>query len=207
MDENIDKQKRLAQYNLCKSLIELLGTEQATADLHRLNRRHKHDKMFKSDDEIDSLIKEVLNNPDIIIKNPTPKTEKDYIAAKQRLDNEPHKMGDVGLSNKDGTSRIFHANKKAKRNFNKYIKIAADGGAVRSPHTPSQLSWMGGNEKSSGANALSSTAQGGIISQPKPQSQIDSKESKIAEMKEKVKNAINGDKTQINKDKSLDIDK
>lgn len=51
------------------------------------------------------------------------------------------------------------------------------------------------------------SVQGGIISQPKPQSQIDSKESKIAEMKEKVKNAINGDKTQINKDKSLDIDR
>lgn len=149
--------KQLAKYNLCKSLVELLGAEQATADLYRLYEHHKKDKMFKDIKEIDELIKEVVSKPDLIIKNPTPKTEKDYMVAKKHLDKEPHKMGDVGISNRDGENKIFHANKQNQRNFNRFVKKAVNGEAVRSLHTPSE-SWMGGNDKSSGANALSSTA-------------------------------------------------
>ena len=188
MNKNIAN-KQLAKYNLCKSLIELVGTEQATADLYRLYEHHKHDKMFKSENEIDELVKEVASSPDLIIKNPKPKTEKDYIAVKQRLDNEPHKMGYIGISNKNGESRIFHANKQNKRNFNRFAKKAVNGEAVRSLHTPSK-SWMGGNDKSFGANALSLTANG-IIPQDSNQSQIESRQKQIADMKERVKNVVN----------------
>ena len=190
MNKNINKQ--LAKYNLCKSLVVLLGKEQATADLYRLYEHHKKDKMFKDIKEIDELIKEVISKPDLIIKNPTPKTEKDYMVAKKHLDKEPHKMGDVGISNRDGENKIFHANKQGKRNFNRFVKKAVNGEAVRSLHIPSQLSWMGGNDKSSGANALSSTASG-IIPQDSNQSQTESKQKQIADMKEQVKNAVNKD--------------
>ena len=185
-----EKEKQLAKYNLCKSLVELLGKEQATADLYRLYEHHKKDKMFKDIKEIDELIKEVVSKPDLIIKNPTPKTEKDYMVAKKHLDKEPHKMGDVGISNRDGENRIFHANKKAQRKFNRYEKIAANGGAVRSLHTPSPLSWKNGNDKSSGANALSLTAND-IMPQTPNQNQAESKQKQIADMKERVKNAVN----------------
>lgn len=33
-------------------------------------------------------------------------------------------MGDVGISNRDGENRIFHANKQGVRNFNRFIKLA-----------------------------------------------------------------------------------
>lgn len=45
------------------------------------------------------------------------------------------------------------------------------------------------------------------ISQNPNISQINSKESQITEMRERVKNTLNSNKTQINKDKSLDIDR
>ena len=203
MNQNNDKQ--LAKFNLCKSLVELLGAEQATADLYRLYEHHKKDKMFKNIKEIDELIREVVSNPDLIMKNPTPKTEKDYMVAKRNLNKEPHKMGDVGISNRDGENKIFHANKQDKRNFNRFVRKAANGGAVRSLHTPSK-SWMGGNDKPSGANALSSTANG-IISQDSKQSQTESRQKQIADMKERVKNIVN--KSEIspqtpNKDKEME---
>ena len=182
MNENNDK-KQLAKFNLCKSLVELLGKEQATADLYRLYEHHKKDEMFKYIKEIDELIKEVVSSPDLIIKNPTPKTEKDYMVVKQHLDNEPHKMGDVGISNRDGENRIFHANKQGVRNFNRFIKKAANGGAVRSLHTPSQT-WMGGNNKSSGENSLSSTAND-IIPQDFNQNQANSKQKQSTDKKDK----------------------
>ena len=184
MNKNNDN-KQLARFNLCKSLVGLLGKEQATADLYKLYEQHKKDKMFKDVKEIDELIKEVVSKPDLIIKNPAPKTEKDYMVAKKHLDNEPHKMGDVGISNRDGENRIFHANKQGKRNFNRFIKKAANGGAVRSLHTPSQT-WMGGNDKSFGANALSS-ATNNIIPQTLSQSQANLKQAKIKALKDEVK--------------------
>ena len=57
-------------------------------------------------------------------------------------------------------------------------KKAVNGEAVRSLHTPSPLSWMGGNDKSSGANALSLTAGETISQNPSDcQAQTDSANS------------------------------
>ena len=64
-------------------------------------------------------------------------------------------------------------------------KKAANGGAVRSLHTPSQT-WMGGNDKSFGANALSS-ATNNIIPQTLSQSQANLKQAKIKTLKDEVK--------------------
>lgn len=52
---------------------------------------------------------------------------------------------------------IYHANKQDKRNFNRFLNKVVPGEAVRSLHTPSQNAQMGGDDKSSGANALSET--------------------------------------------------
>lgn len=63
MNENNDN-KQLAKFNLCKSLVELLGVEQATADLYKLY--HRHPEMFKNEDDLKTTIEQVLNKPDLI---------------------------------------------------------------------------------------------------------------------------------------------
>lgn len=199
MDENIDKQNYLAKFNLCKSLVLLVGKEQATADLDYLYEHHKYDKMFNNKEEVRALIKEVLKEPEIITKA---KTENATLAAK-RL-NQPNKMGEVVVVNNE--AKIIHANKKRIKEFRKIIKDSLVETPTPPTHRQSPTGELIAQDELSGANARSANPNE-IISQPKPQSQIDSKESKIAEMKEKVKNVINGDKTQINKDKSLDIDR
>ena len=79
MSENNDKQ--LAKFNLCKSLVELLGVEQATADLYKLY--HRHPEMFKNEDDLKTTIEQVLNKPDLITKNPRPQSVRDFMAYKQ----------------------------------------------------------------------------------------------------------------------------
>ena len=99
--------KELALFNLGKSLVELLGEEQAIADLELLFKRHP--EMFKDMKEVGEVIEKVLNKPEIIMNNPRAKSNKDYMVYKQ-LDNE--KMGDVGIRRSDNINYIFHANKK-----------------------------------------------------------------------------------------------
>lgn len=69
----------------------------------------------------------------------------------------------------------------SKQDFNRFLNKAVNGGAVHSLHIPNQA-WMGGDGKSSGANALSLTAEN-IIPQK------DYKEAQIQALKEKVRKA------------------
>ena len=177
-------------FTLCKALVELLGKEKALADLQLLYKRHP--EMFRDESEVEEIIEQVVREPDLIIKNPKAKSDRDFMVFK-KLDDK--KMGDVGIRNDNGVNIIFHTNKK---NISKFRKIeksqtlveassakaaptrldhyasksndlpkckeapsmsaTVNGEAVHSLHTPSQAR-MGGNEKSSGANALSSTAE------------------------------------------------
>ena len=148
---------KLTIFTLCKALVELVGKEQALADLQLLYKRHP--EMFRDENEVAEVIEQVVRKPDLIMKNPKAKSDKDYIVVKKSLDSQPNKMADIGISDKNGECVIFHANKQDKRNFNRFLnKAVANGEAVRSLHTPSQAR-MGGNEKSSGANALSSATK------------------------------------------------
>lgn len=76
-----EKERELAIFHLCKALVDLLGEEQAIADLQILYERHP--EMFKNKDEVKEVIEKVVSEPEIIIKNPSPMSEKDYIAGKK----------------------------------------------------------------------------------------------------------------------------
>ena len=102
-----EKERELAIFHLCKSLVDLLGEEQAIADLTLLYKRHP--EMFKNKDEVKEVIEKVVSEPEIIIKNPSPMSEKDYIAGKKLNDK---KMGEVGVRQDENIVKIFHANEK-----------------------------------------------------------------------------------------------
>ena len=130
-----DKEREIALFNLGKSLVELLGEEQAIADLTMLLERHP--EMFSNEKEISDLIKKVVTEPEIIINNPTPRNEKDYIAGKKLNDK---KMGEVGVRNDRGTNVIFHANEKRLKNLDLMSKknIVIDGRDAHTPYTQAQ---------------------------------------------------------------------
>ncbi|EOC6529078.1 hypothetical protein ACI6IQ_001675, partial [Campylobacter jejuni] len=113
----------------------LLGEEQAIADLTMLLERHP--EMFSNEKEISDLIKKVVTEPEIIINNPTPRSEKDYIAGKKLNDK---KMGEVGVRNDSGTNVIFHANEKRLKNLDLMSKkdIVIDGRDAHTPYTQAQ---------------------------------------------------------------------
>ncbi|EOE3907941.1 hypothetical protein ACKFC9_001657 [Campylobacter jejuni] len=130
-----EQERELALFNLGKSLVELLGEEQAIADLTMLLERHP--EMFSNEKEISDLIKKVVTEPEIIINNPTPRSEKDYIAGKKLNDK---KMGEVGVRNDSGTNVIFHANEKRLKNLDLMSKkdIVIDGRDAHTPYTQAQ---------------------------------------------------------------------
>ena len=99
--------KELEIFELCEELAKRLGEKGAIADLKTL--RNLHPEMFKNMQEVANLIQEVVTEPEIIIKNPKPMSEKDYIAAKELNNN---KMGEVGVRRDDNINKIFHANEK-----------------------------------------------------------------------------------------------
>ncbi len=98
---------QLEIFELCDILSELLGERFAIADMQILLERHT--EMFKNREEVSDLIKKVVSDPDIIIKNPTPKSKKDYMAGKKLNDK---KMGEVGIRKDENINKIFHANEK-----------------------------------------------------------------------------------------------
>ena len=102
MEKNV-----LEIFELCERLSILLGDKEAIADLKKLYDRHP--EMFKDIKEVKSIIADIVNEPEIIIKNPQADNEKNLLVAKQ-LDDK--KMGDICIKNSDGTNIIFHANKK-----------------------------------------------------------------------------------------------
>ena len=162
--------------------------------------------MFKDIKEVSKIIEEVVKEPDLIMKNPKAKNNNDYIVAKKEISVQEKKMADIGIRNDDGTNIIFHANKQDKRNFKRLLNKVADGGAVLSLHTPSQA-WMGGNDKSSGVNTLSSTDEN-ILTNSKNESQAKSREQELDEFRAKLKEVskkIKDDEKTKNLNKDIEI--
>ncbi|SQC36301.1 Uncharacterised protein [Helicobacter fennelliae] len=61
-----EKQREIALFNIGKSLVELLGEEQAIADLTILYERHP--EMFRDESEVKEVIQKVVSEPEIIIR-------------------------------------------------------------------------------------------------------------------------------------------
>ncbi|WP_258864484.1 hypothetical protein [Helicobacter sp. MIT 01-3238] len=122
-------------FELCNELATLLSDKQAIADLQVLLDRHP--EMFRDIESVENLIKNVIEKPDIIVKNPTPQSEKDYIAGK-KLDDK--KMGEVGIRKDGNASKIFHANEKRLKNLGLLAKkeIVVDGRCAHTPYTQAQ---------------------------------------------------------------------
>lgn len=175
----------------------LNGDEYAIADLKKIYERHP--EMFENSMEIlKNVISEVASEYKDFFSNPKSSNDKEFIAYKQLND---RKMGDIGIKNDDGTNVIFHANRQDKRNMNRFDKKAIAGEAVRSLHTQSQT-LMGGDElNSSGANALSATANDEIISQKAENSNIT---DKIHKIKEQEFNEIDLDEIDSNDTSAMD---
>ena len=157
------------------------------------------------------LIKKVvsIDEPDIIIKNPTPRSEKDFIAAK-KLDNE--KMGEVGLRKDENITKIFHANEKRIRNLDLLAKkeIVVDGRNAHTSYTQAQS--LDGRLVE---NNISSTTKDVISQNPqensknsqidKPLSEADKKaKQKEAAMRAKQKQELKSKTQEIKKDKGFD---
>ncbi|EAI3921310.1 hypothetical protein ACULYO_001273 [Campylobacter upsaliensis] len=127
--------KELEIFELCERLVDLLGDKEAVADLQTLLDRHP--EMFQNKEQVANLIKKVVNDPEIIINNPTPKSEKDYIAGKKL--NEK-KMGEVGIRKDENISKIFHANEKRLKNLELMAKkdVVVDGRNAHTSYTQAQ---------------------------------------------------------------------
>ncbi|EOA6426956.1 hypothetical protein ACH7GM_001269 [Campylobacter upsaliensis] len=127
--------KELEIFELCERLVDLLGDKEAVADLQILLDRHP--EMFQNKEQVANLIKKVINDPEIIINNPTPKSEKDYIAGKKL--NEK-KMGEVGIRKDENISKIFHANEKRLKNLELMAKkdVVVDGRNAHTSYTQAQ---------------------------------------------------------------------
>ncbi|EJC0919127.1 hypothetical protein QDG00_001599 [Campylobacter jejuni] len=127
--------KELEIFELCERLVYLLGDKEAVADLQTLLDRHP--EMFQNKEQVANLIKKVVNDPEIIINNPTPKSEKDYIAGKKL--NEK-KMGEVGIRKDENISKIFHANEKRLKNLELMAKkdVVVDGRNAHTSYTQAQ---------------------------------------------------------------------
>ncbi|MEB2801135.1 hypothetical protein Q9Q70_07305 [Campylobacter upsaliensis] len=127
--------KELEIFELCERLVDLLGDKEAVADLQILLDRHP--EMFQNKEQVANLIKKVVNDPEIIINNPTPKSEKDYIAGKKL--NEK-KMGEVGIRKDENISKIFHANEKRLKNLELMAKkdVVVDGRNAHTSYTQAQ---------------------------------------------------------------------
>ena len=134
----MNKHSELEIFKLCERLAELLGDEEAIADLNILLERHP--EMFVGKEQVYNLIKKVVNDPEIIIKNPTPKSDQDYIAG-SRLNEQ--KMGEIGIRKDENISKIYHANEKRMKNLEALKKRGeilynADGRDAHTPYTQAQ---------------------------------------------------------------------
>ena len=153
--------KNIAKFTLCKSLIELLGEEEAIADLYRLY--HRHPEMFDSENELKAIIEQVVNEPDLITKNPKPKNDKDFMAYKQL--NE-RKIADVEIRNDNGKNVIFHANKKNIDKFSEDIRRQMSVEASSANAAPTRLDHYADKSNDlSRCNKALSTPDGDIIQQ------------------------------------------
>ncbi|PAF41027.1 hypothetical protein [Helicobacter sp. 11S03491-1] len=103
------------------------GDKEAIADVALLYQRHP--EMFENIKDVVETIEKVIKDPDLVMKNPKAKNDKDFILAKQ-LNEE--KMGDVGIRNDEGTNVIFHANKINIEKFKQFEKKQAMVGTPNS---------------------------------------------------------------------------
>ncbi|WP_297195447.1 hypothetical protein [uncultured Campylobacter sp.] len=128
-------EKSLEIFKLCEKLTELLQDKEAIADLELLFKRHP--EMFKDIKEVKELIDKVVSEPDIIINNPSPRSEKDYIVGKKLND---EKMGEVGIRKDENISKIFHANEKRLKNLKSMAKkeVLVDGRDAHTSYTQAQ---------------------------------------------------------------------
>ena len=169
-------QTELEIFRLCEKLVELLGDSEAVANLKTLQERHP--EMFENKEAVKRLIERVVAEPEIIIKNPKAKNDKDFMAYSQI--NET-KMGDVGIRNDDGVNEIFHANYKNIRRLEvirKQMSVeasSAKAAPTRSDHYADEPDSSPRCDK-----ALSTSATATIP-------QIQSSNDQANELKEKVK--------------------
>ena len=110
-------------FTLCKALVELVGKEQALADLQLLYKRHP--EMFRDKNEVAEVIDKVVREPDIIIDANRDNKPYSVIKAMKKLDSK--KMGDVIIKNENGVNEIFHANKKKISEFTRVEKKLKNG--------------------------------------------------------------------------------
>mgnify|MGYP003379237231 CR=1 FL=1 len=96
-----------------------------------------HSKEAKNIFSLDYLVDNRTPKDPKIINNPTPKSEKDYIAGKKL--NEK-KMGEVGIRKDENISKIFHANEKRLKNLELMAKkdVVADGRNAHTSYTQAQ---------------------------------------------------------------------
>ena len=177
--------KELEIFELCEELAKRLGEKGAIADLKTL--RNLHPEMFKNMQEVANLIQEVVTEPEIIIKNPKPMSEKAYLAAKELNNN---KMGEVGVRRDDNINKIFHANEKNAKKMRQLEKkeVVYKRSMVGTPTSYTQAQSL---DERLVENSISLTANG-IIPQNDNQSphiQNKHKESQIKFMQGAVKKA------------------
>lgn len=133
------KDKEIELFELCDKLTSLLGDKEAIADVRKIASLHP--EMFEKILDVIEVIREVLQEPEIIIHNTRPKNDKDFIVAKQL---NVEKIGDVGIRNDNGTNVVFHANKKRLKNLEVLrekikkgdLKSAITGEDAHTPHIP-----------------------------------------------------------------------
>ncbi|EOE3907940.1 hypothetical protein ACKFC9_001656 [Campylobacter jejuni] len=138
-----EQERELALFNLGKSLVELLGEEQAIADLNLLYERHP--EMFRDKQEVKEVIEKVVNEPEIIVDATHSNKDIGIFKALKKLDSE--KMGDVVIKNDSGTNVIFHANKKKISEFHRMEKQIKTGSRdAHFLHPDIKSAWAGSKE-------------------------------------------------------------
>ena len=138
-------QREIALFNLGKSLVALLGEEQAITDLTLLYERHP--EMFRDKEEVREVIERVVSAPEIIVDATHSNRDKGIYKAAARLNDR--KMGDIVLKNTNGINEIFHANKKNIKEFERLQKQVEAGGRVAHfLHPDLKSAWAGSNEHS-----------------------------------------------------------
>ncbi|RAX56381.1 hypothetical protein CCZ01_09695 [Helicobacter monodelphidis] len=157
-DRETMNNKELEIFELSLTLMEALsGDKEAIADLTKLVSNHP--ELFKNTEDVSKLIKEVLDSPNLISNNHKAKQNNDLLVAKKSLQETPHKMGDIGIRNDNGTNIIYHALKQDSRQFDRLVRRANKlgllvGASLSHTSRPAELD---ADEKSSSANAHSAT--------------------------------------------------
>ena len=192
-------EKSLEIFKLCEKLAELLQDKEAIADLELLFKRHP--EMFKDKKEVKELIDKVVSKPDIIIKNPSPRSERDYIAGKKLSD---EKMGEVGIRKDENISKIFHANEKRLKNLKSMAKkeVLVDGRDAHTSYTQAQS--LDGRLVQKN---ISSTNEN-ILTNSTYKSQAKSREQELDEFRAKLKEVskkIKDDEKTKNLNKDIEI--